>query len=147
MILIAVLLYILVKILPEKGVEAYINADDIEEIVVKKALEDGSGIEDCFVFSLEKEDINEFYAILSEIKVKNIKKQPFSINTNVRYYVYLNDSSSVSKGTMKFYGDEVLIFDYVYGDCPSIHKRYSITSSSIKDFFEARISQKKEGLK
>lgn len=144
LILIAVLLCILGRIFPEKGVDDYIETDDIEEIVIKKVLEDGNGIEECCIFPLEKEDINEFYTILSEMNVTNLKTQPFSISKNIRYYVYLNDANGFSKGTMKFYGDEVLIFDYVYGDCPSIHKRYSITSSSIKYFFEARISQEKE---
>lgn len=141
LILFVILLCVFGRTLFEKEIVDYIEVDEIEEIIIKKTLEDGNGIEDCCTFKLESEDITEIYTILSEMKVKNIGEQPFSINTNVRYYVYLNDVTGFSKGTLKFYEDEVLIFDYVYGDHPSVHKRYSIISSSIKDFIETRISQ------
>ena len=144
LILLAFLLCAFWGTLSGKEIVDYIEADGIEEIVIKKTLEDGNGIEDYCTFKLKSEDVRELYAMLSEMKVKNIGEKSFSINTNVRYYVYLNDANGFSKGTMKFYGDEVLIFDYVYGDRPPIHKRYSIVSSSIKDFFETRISQKEE---
>lgn len=144
LILIAILLCVFWRVSSGENIVDYIEADDIQEIIVKKTLEDGSGEEDCCTLKLEREEVTDFYAILSELKVKNIGKQPFPISTNVRYYVYLNDANGFSKGTMKFYEDEVLLFDYVYGDRPAIHKRYSVASSSIKDFFETMISQKIE---
>ena len=147
LIFLLVLLCVFWRILSEKIIVEYIETDDVQEIVVKKTYEDGNGIEDCCTFKLATEEVSEFYTILSEMKVKNIGESSFPINTNIRYYIYLNDANGTSIGIMKLYGDEVLIFDYVYGDRPSIHERYSIVSSSIKDFLETRISQEMEAFK
>lgn len=115
----------------------YIPMENITEIKVQKTIDDGTTIEDCGNFELNQSEIEQFYKIFSEAQIKDIGGQPFTINTEVRYFVFFNDSKGRTEGTMKFYENEVMIFDYVYGDRPAIHKRYSIISSSLKDFFES----------
>ncbi len=85
------------------------------------------------------------FKIISNSQLKDIGLKPFAIDTEVRYFVYLCNSEGYAEGTMKFYGDKILIFDYVYGDRPATHKRYSIVSSSFKDFFESIILLNTEG--
>lgn len=114
----------------------YIRMENITEITVQKTLEDDNTIKDCGTFVLNQTETEEFYKIFSEARIKDIGRRPFSFNTKVRYYIYFNNFEGRTEGTMKFYENEIVIFDYVYGDRPAIHKRYSIISSSLKNFFE-----------
>lgn len=79
LILLAFLLCAFWGTLSGKEIVDYIEADGIEEIVIKKTLEDGNGIEDYCTFKLKSEDVRELYAMLSEMKVKNIGEKSFSI--------------------------------------------------------------------
>lgn len=122
----------------------YIPMEDVTEIVVRKTIDDGKTIKDCGTFQLNQAEAEQFCHVFSEAKLKDIGKQSFPIRTTVRYYVYFNVSNSringtmeFYEGTMEFYGDDVLIFDYVYGDRPAVHERYSIRLSSLEDFFES----------
>lgn len=118
----------------------YIQVDNIVRITVQKTVESSSSAEDQGFFDLTRSEIERFYAVISDSEMKGIRGEAFGINTEVRYYVFLYNSEGYAEGTMKFYGDEELIFDYVYGDRPAIHKRYSIRVSSFEDFFESLFS-------
>ena len=123
----------------------HIQMDNITQVSVKKTLEDSDSIEDLGHFYLCESEIQEFFEIFSSCQLKDIRQQSFPISTDVRYYVFLFNSEGNIEGTMKFYEDDVLIFDYIYGDRPAIHKRYSIMSSSFKNFFESIILLNTEG--
>lgn len=60
-----------------KKILDYIRLNDITEIVVKKTVEDGTEIKDCGTFKLESVEIEKFYTVLSEAKVKDIGNQSF----------------------------------------------------------------------
>lgn len=122
----------------------YIPTGNVTKIVVQKVLDDGVTIEDFGSFELDDSEIELFYTNLSSSTLKDIGEHSFTINNDVRYFVYLSNSSGYIEGTMKFYDDEILIFDYVYGDRPALHKRYSITSSTLIDFFNSIILLKSE---
>ena len=110
------------------------------EVEFQKTLEDGEHTEECASFALEPAEIEQFYEALSAAKLKDIGAQSFPINSDIRYYIFLNNADGVPVGTLKFYAADTLIFDFAYGDQPAAHGRYSIQSSSLADCFEAIIA-------
>lgn len=113
----------------------HIQKEKLTEIIVKKTIDDGTSAEDLGTVQLEGSAIERFYTVLSGAKVKDIGERAFPFNTNIRYHVFLNNAEGITEGTLKFYEQEAVIFDHAYGDRPAIHKRYSLTSASVKDFF------------
>ena len=75
------------------------------------------------------EEVRELYRRLSEVKLRDLGQQAFSITGPERYYLSFAGDQDSGIAAIKLYGDKTLIFDRVYGDRPAIHKRYSIVSS------------------
>ena len=119
------------------GLLDHIPIENITEITVQKTIDDGTTIEDRGTFELDQAEIDRFYEIFSETQIKDIGGQPFSFDTDIRYFVFFHDPEGRTNGTMKFYENEAVIFDYVYGDRPALHKRYRILSSSLNEFFRS----------
>lgn len=115
----------------------YVERENISEILIRKTLEDGSGCWEAGVCTLSPEEIEQFYAYLENSQLKDIGIQAVPIESNIRYYVTLNRGGGRLAGQLEFYDDDILIFDYTYGNRPGVHKRYIIISSSISSFFEA----------
>lgn len=122
----------------------YIPRENVTEILIRKTVEDGEETKDCGTVRLTQAETYWFYRVFSEAKLKDIGTQTYPFRTKFRYYVYFNVSDShingpveFYEGAMEFYGDEMLLFDYVYGDRPAVHGRYAIRSSALEIFFES----------
>lgn len=118
-----------------------IPMENVTQITVQKTRENSASIEELGSFELTQSQIEQFYRIFSDTQLKDIGQRSFAINTEIRYFVFFLNSEGNADGTMKFYENEALILDYAYGDRPAIHKRYSIISSSLNDFFESIVLQ------
>ncbi len=66
----------------------HIQKENITEIIVKKTIDDGISAEDRGTVQLEGSELQRFYTVLSEAKVKDIGERAFPFNTNIRYYVF-----------------------------------------------------------
>lgn len=113
-------------------------AEGVARVTARKTLENSSATEELGARDLTPEEVRRFYGALSETRLREIGEQPFSITTEERYYISFLDAQGRIAGTMKFYGDRALVFDYAPGDRPAVHERYSIDpsgSASLNDFF------------
>lgn len=142
---VVVFLFIYCRSISGRDLFDYIQLDNIERITVQKVVENDTLPYDFGSFLLTQSEIDSFFEVISDSQLKDIGLNSFAINTEVRYFAYFCNSEGYAEGTMKFYGDKTLIFDYVYGDRPAIHKIYSIVSSSFEDFFESIILLNTEG--
>lgn len=115
----------------------YIAAEGIVHITVQKTIENSAAVEDLGSFALTPSERERFYALLSETRLKDLGARPFAIHTEVRYYVSLCNSEGYAEGTMKFYGNDTMLFDYASGGRPAVHKRYAVESSSLQEFFDS----------
>lgn len=124
--------------IPGSGLVERIPMENIARVTARKTLENSSGAEELGARDLTPEEVRRFYGALSETRLREMGERPFSITTEERYYISFLDAQGRVAGTMKFYGDRALIFDYAWGDRPAVHQRYSIDPSgpsSLNDFF------------
>lgn len=121
-------------------VYGYMRPDNISRMTVQKVLSNETGSEDLGTVELSESEMERFYELLLATKLRDIHSESFPIRTNVRYYAVFENLDGKIEGRMEFYGNEVLIFDYIYGDKPSVYKRYLIVTSPLEKFLESVFS-------
>ena len=114
---------------PGKRLVEQLPGEDVVRVTVRETLEDGETVRELDARELTPEEVRELYRRLSEVKLRDLGQQAFSITGPERYYLSFAGDQDSGIAAIKLYGDKTLIFDRVYGDRPAIHKRYSIVSS------------------
>jgi len=124
---------------PTSGREVldFMPTEDITEITIRKVK---SGREDFGTVTLYGEEIERFYKVISEAKIKYIGSRSIRFYTDVRYYVSLNgpmlEEPPIEIIEITIQGDEYLNL-CMYGQRPLLDRRYAIISSSLNDFFDS----------
>ena len=114
---------------------SWIQQENITQVTVQKTIENGAH-QDLGAVTLTASEAEQFYAVLSEAQLRESGAQTFTVSSDVRYCVSFLDAAGISKGTLRFYGDEFLLFDLASNHHAPIHKRYSIRVSDCSAFFD-----------
>lgn len=114
----------------------YIQKEDISLVTIEKTLENSDGMEQLKNHELTADELTQFYDYFAEMKLKNIDTSSFKIESEVRYYISFKNHDGNEVCTMKFYNDDALIFDYIYGTKSPVHERYKIINTGLVDYFE-----------
>lgn len=121
-------------------VYGYMRPDNISRMTVQKVLSGETGSEDLGTVELSESEMERFYELLQETKLRDIHSESFPIRTNVRYYAVFENLDGQIEGRMEFYGNDVMIFDYIYVDKPPVHRRYLIVTPPLEKFLESVFS-------
>ena len=85
---------------------------------------------------LTERELEHFFYCFEESEYKEIGFSPFSIETDIRYYLIFTDKLGRERIRMKFYGTDTLILDCMDGKTEPKHKRYLIEKTDLESFFE-----------
>ena len=112
-------------------------AEDITEITIRKVK---SGSEELGAVTLYDEEIERFYEIISEAKIKYIGSRPIRFYTDICYYVSPNSATleepPIEVIEITIHGDEFISL-CIYGQRPLLYRRYAVISASFSDFFDS----------
>lgn len=119
-----------------KEVLEKMQRESIDTVVIEMISENSEDFSCLTSLELSADELSSFFEHLGNTRFRNLKTSPFAINTEIRYYLSFYDLDGREVCRMKFYGNDVLLVDYIYGTQPADHDRFKITSTSLGEWFE-----------
>ncbi len=110
--------------------------ENIETVTIEKTLENSKGITAVATCELTSEELSSFCELFRGTKLKSFHKETFRTSSDTRYYISFRDEQGTEVCWMRFYNDEVLIFDYLSYEQPTDIQRYKIAETALISFFE-----------
>lgn len=111
--------------------------EDITEITIRKVK---SGSEELGTVTLDSAEIERFYKVISEAKIKYIGSRSIRFYTDICYYVSPNSATleepPIEVIEITIHGDEFISL-CIYGQRPLLYRRYAVISASFSDFFDS----------
>lgn len=131
---------------PIKGarISAKVPIDDATYITIRKMSEDTTSLLPVAQCTIPDEKLQEFILHFEDTALQSLYNLPFAIESEIRYYVSIETSDDSIWIDMKFYHDDAVIIDCVYGDRQAFHGRYSITRTNLIAFFDAMLQEYSE---
>lgn len=110
--------------------------DNIETVTIEKTEGSGTDITTVAAYELTAEELSSFCELFRSTKLKSFNKETFRTFSDTKYYISFRDARGNEECWMRFYNDEVLIFDYLSREQPTDIQRYKITETAVISFFE-----------
>lgn len=143
LLLILIVLIIAFMLLPIKGerIFAKVPIDNAKQITIQKTSEHETEVLNVASCTVSDEAVQDFIEYFKDTTLQNLYGHSFPIESDIRYFVSVETSDDMVQINMKFYHDDAVLIDCVYGDRPAFHGRYKIGQTDLIALFEAMLDQ------